>query len=130
MDDEENILIEEMQSNLDDLFKHIGSKEYQQEVENNKLLCKLGKSLADQQENFIKRKEDINISSPTLDQNQPQNVKQANSQFKVFTNFVQSEEKKIDKDIQELMNLNKGINQSIEEMFEEFCSESNDSNQK
>lgn len=130
MNVDEGVLIEEMQNNLDNMFRRISSKEYQDEQKENAARREFGKSQAEKQSSFISQKADACDDPPKFEANwsQSQSVKQANSQFRVFSSFVQSEEKRIDKDVQDLNDLHMELTRGVGEMFGDFYTEQSSSN--
>ena len=115
--------LDQMRDDLDAMFKKMNSpKQRQKKIENHTFLTEFGQTITEKQQNFLEIHQHQSSTPPAFDQNwsAQKTVKQANSQFRIYSDYVQQKEKEIDRGADDLILMNNEIVQRIDEIFQRF----------
>ena len=115
--------LDQMRNDLDEMFKKMSSpKQRQKKIENHIFLKDFGNSIIEKQQNFIEKHQNHSLEPPSFDQNwsAPKTVKQTNSQFRIYLDYVQQKEIEINRGTEDLVLMNNEIAHGIDEIFQKF----------
>lgn len=106
-------------ADLEAMFQKMGSDQRKQEIDRHTALMNFTQKIGNLQLKLIQRQQENQSQPPDVDENwpSPQNVDQANNQFKSFTTFSETKGNEINSTCDTLLKLNAEMMAGLEKCY-------------